>query len=148
MSISGSQLLMLDTNVVIHLARDDRTGRHIESTLSLTSRPEKPLISTVVEGELLGFAKYQGWGHKKLSQLLRLLAEFVRVEAGLREVVDAYAEIYADGRRSGNPCGKQQNDLWIAATAKATNALLLTCDRDFDWMDGKHITRHYIDPSL
>lgn len=148
MSISASHLLLVDTCVVIHLARNDKTGQHIESDLSLTTRAEKPLISTVVEGELLGFAKYRGWGAKKLDQLLKLLKEFVRVEAGLREIVDAYAEIYADGQQNGNPCGKQQNDLWIAATAKATNAVLLTCDRDFDWMHNRHITRHYIDPSL
>lgn len=27
-----------------------------------------------------------------------------------------------------------ENDLWIAATAKATGAVLLTCDDDFAWM--------------
>jgi len=144
-SISASQLLLLDTSVVIHLARNDKTGQRIESDLSLTARTEKPLISTVVEGELLGFAKYRGWGDKRRNQLLKLLKEFVRIEAGLREIVDAYAEIYADGQRSGNPCGRQQNDLWIAATAKATNAVLLTCDKDFDWMHNRHITRHYFD---
>ena len=146
MSISANRLLLLDTSIVIHLARNNRTGQHIESTLSLASRPEKSLISTVAEGELLGLVKYRGWGEKSLAQLHKILAEFVRVEAGLREVVDAYAELYADGRLNGNACG--QNDLWIAATAKATNAVLLTCDKDFDWMHDTHITRHYIDPSV
>ena len=65
MSISASQLVLLDTCVVIHLARNDKTGQHMEYTLSLTTRAERPLISTVVEGELLGFAKHRGWGNKK-----------------------------------------------------------------------------------
>jgi predicted nucleic acid-binding protein len=67
----------------------------------------------------------------------------VYVDAGIPEVVEAYAELYADGTRNGFPCG--ENDLWIAATAKAANALLITCDRDFDWLHRRHIARVYIE---
>lgn len=148
MTLPAHQLILLDTNVVIHLARNDRTGAHIESIYSLTKRREKPLVSTVTEGELWGFALYRRWGDRKLERLRKLLSEFVRVEAGAPEIVMAYAEIYADGEANGNPCGKQQNDIWIAATAKAASAILLTCDRDFDWMDGVHIRREYIDPQV
>lgn len=39
-----------------------------------------------------------------------------------------------------------QNDMWIAATAKATGATLLTTDRDFDHLQGEHIRRVWLDP--
>jgi len=33
-----------------------------------------------------------------------------------------------------NPLGSQINDIWIAATAHASNLTLLTCDAGFGWM--------------
>ena len=51
---------MLDTGVLIHLARNDSTGQVIESQYGLTKRKERPLLSTIVEaddpriGSLLG----------------------------------------------------------------------------------------------
>jgi tRNA(fMet)-specific endonuclease VapC len=143
-TIEPGRLVLLDTSVVVHLARNDGTGRRIEKDFALTSRVERPLISTVAEGEVLGLARYRNWGQEKVARLQRLLAELVRVEAGMREIVDLYAELYAEGRRNGQSCG--QNDLWIAATAKATDAVLLTSDKDFDWLHNKHITRHLIGP--
>lgn len=142
MNTDPGRLVVLDTSVLVHLARNDKTGREIERDFSLTRRPERPLISTVVEGELFGLARYWNWGEEKVARLGELLAELVRVEAGLREIVDNYAELYAEGRRMGQGCG--ENDLWIAATAKATGAILLTCDKDFDWLHDRHITRHLI----
>jgi len=35
-----------------------------------------------------------------------------------------------------NPLGSQINDIWIAATAEASNLTLLTCDKAFCWMEG------------
>jgi len=40
-----------------------------------------------------------------------------------------------------------QNDLWIAAAAKATGATLLTTDRDFDHLDPTQLQRIHIDPA-
>ena len=40
-----------------------------------------------------------------------------------------------------------KNDLWIAATAKATGATLLTTDKDFDHLYPGQINRIYIDPA-
>ena len=65
--------------------------------------------------------------------LTRLLGEVVRVDAGLPEVVDAYADLTVLDLRGGH--NTKDNDLWIAATAKATGAVLLTCDHDFDWLN-------------
>lgn len=142
MTIPPGRLILLDTTVLVHLARNDGTGKDVEARFGLLSRPERPLISTVTEGELLGLARYWKWGQDRISGLQNIVREFVRVEVGHREIVETYAEIYADGRLCGKPCG--ENDLWIAATAKSANAILLTCDRDFDWLHDRHITRVYV----
>jgi tRNA(fMet)-specific endonuclease VapC len=39
-----------------------------------------------------------------------------------------------------------KNDVWIAATAKATDVVLLTTDKDFDHLHDVLITRIWIDP--
>lgn len=138
MTIGPETLILLDTSVVLHLARNDATGQAIESEYSLTSRRDRPLISTITEGELLGFAYYRQWGQHKLEALRAMLDNFIRVDAGLPDVVERYAQLYAEAKRRGAPCG--QNDLWIAATAKAAGAVLLTCDKDFAWLDPDYLT--------
>ena len=137
MTIGPETLILLDTSVVLHLARNDATGQAIEARYSLASRRDRPVISTITEGELLGFAYFRRWGQHKLEALRTMLDNFVRVDAGLPDVVEWYAKFYAEARRTGAPCG--QNDLWIAATAKAAGAVLLTCDRDFEWLHPKYL---------
>jgi len=135
--IGPQTLILLDTSVVLHLARNDLTGKSIESQYSLTSRRERPLISSVTEGELLALAYSRQWGQRKIDALHEMLGNFVRVDAGLPEIVEWYAKLFAEARIRGASRG--QNDLWIAATAKAVGAVLLTCDKDFDWLHPDHV---------
>lgn len=134
MSIPSGQLIVLDTNVLVDVLRNNAYGQKINKEFGLTSRPERPLFSTITEGEILGLAKAPKWkwGQKKLDALQDLLDQLVRIEAGLPDVVATYSDLYAVSFATGNPTG--ENDLWIAATAKATNAVLITRDKDFDWM--------------
>ena len=97
---------------------------------------------TIAEGEILGFARQRNWGATRMADLTRLLGEVVRVNAGLPEVVDAYADLTVLDLRGGH--NTKDNDLWIAATAKATGAVLLTCDHDFDWLNPATITVYWI----
>ncbi len=133
MTLPSGQLVLLDTDVLIHLARNDSDGKALEARYKLSSRTERPLYSTITEGELRAFAKYRNWGPEKLHRLDSILSQLVRTEASLPQVVEAYADLYAAARRGGHPHQKQ-NDLWIAATAKAADAVVLTADRDFEWM--------------
>jgi len=137
-----NQLVLLDTSALVHLIRQEPIGRAIEKQLQLSQRPERPLFSSITEGEMLGLARIWKWGPTKLAALSNLLRELVRVDAGHREITAAYADLYADACAGGHPHG--ENDTWIAATAKATGATLVTCDHDFDWMQGRHITRVYV----
>ena len=142
MRIPPGRLILLDTNVIVHLARNDATGNSIENTYHLIERSDRPLISTITEGELLGYAKYNKWGKKNVEELHDIINELVRVESSHPEIIEMYAELYSEGRSKGKPCG--ENDLWIAATAKALDATLITCDKDFDWLHPQYITRIYI----
>jgi predicted nucleic acid-binding protein len=140
--LAESTLILLDTSVLVHLARRDPTGQWVEREYSIATRAERPLISTITEGEILGFARQRNWGPTKMSALSDMLGELVRVEAGLPEVVDAYADLSVLDLVGGH--NTKDNDLWIAATAKATSASLLTCDHDFDWFDPSVIRVHWI----
>ncbi len=141
--IPSSQSVLLDTNVLVHLARNDPTGRWIEEHFSLSSREERPFVSTITEGEILGFARFRDWGESRREILRQLLAGLVRVDAGLPDIVNAYADLSVLDLRGGR--NTSDNDLWIAATAIATNATLLTRDHDFDWMHPALISVHLID---
>jgi tRNA(fMet)-specific endonuclease VapC len=132
MTLGSHELIALDTNVLVHWVRQDSMGKHLMNAYSLEQRAERPLVSTIVEGEVRGLAMCWKWGPAKVTRLDEILAELVRVEAGHPDIVHAYAGLYFEDQSRGTNTG--ENDLWIAATAKATAAVLLTSDKDFGWM--------------
>lgn len=132
MTLRPNDLISLDTNVLVHWIRQNDIGIQLRDTYQLHERTDRPIYSTIVEGEIRGLASDWKWGGAKLDALEQLLAELVRVDAGLPDVVKAYAEIYAADKAGGHNTG--QNDMWIAATTKAAGAVLLTCDSDCVWM--------------
>lgn len=73
-----------------------------------------------------------------------MLDELVWIDINRREVLSAYAEIDDFSESQGIKMGK--NDVWIAATVKASGAMLLTTDPAYDHLDGTHITRVWVDP--
>lgn len=142
---AASRLLLLDTNIVIHLVRGNAVAQAVDARFQLRARPERPLISVVTLGEALAFATYQNWGPERVVRLRELLREFVSVGINSQPVLDRYAEISTFLRRSGRTVS--DNDVWIAACASATTATLLTTDRDFDPLVGQYLERVWIDPS-
>ena len=137
-------LVILDTNVLVHMLRDDKTWQAIDKTFQLSQRPEKPILSSIVEGEICGLAASWFWGPSKLTQLESALTEMVRVSAGEPEIVKSYASLYAQQSAIGKKIG--ENDLWIAATAVAINGVVLTCDTDFQKMGSALVKHIYYDP--
>lgn len=73
------------------------------------------------------------------------MANLVVVDINRDPVLRAYAAFDADLTRAGTRMG-QQNDLWIAATAAATGAVVLTTDSDFDVLHPTRIHREWVDP--
>lgn len=109
----------------------------------LRSRTDKPLICIVTVGELLAFAKRNNWGQAKADNLMNLLRELVVVDIRSKDVLERYAEFSVLLDTLGRI---PQNDVWIAATASVSKALILTCDKDFDRLHPAHLKRVWYDP--
>ncbi len=142
MTLRPNDLLSLDTNVLVHWIRQNDTGVYLRDNYRLHERADRPIYSTIVEGELRALAKIWNWETGKLELLERLLSELVRVDAGLPDVVQVYAEIHIADRSHGHNTG--QNDMWIAATTKAAGTVLLTCDQDCVWMNPGLVSVEYV----
>lgn len=136
--------ILLDTSALVHLTRGDAIGLRMAEEHQLRERTEKPLVSIVTVGELLAFAKRNTWGKAKTDKLIHLLREVVVVDLHTQAVLDKYAELTVFLERTGQRI--QQNDVWIAATAAVTGALILTMDRDFDRLHPAHVQRAWYDP--
>jgi tRNA(fMet)-specific endonuclease VapC len=142
--IPADQLLLLDSNVLLHLTRGRTAGLWIAERYGLHARQEKPLISVVSTGEMWRLAERRGWGEAQRARLEEMGTQMVVVPLEPL-VVRNYGRMgaYLDARGTPIP----QNDLWIAATASAMRAILLTTDRHFDSLaEGGWVTREYLDP--
>ncbi len=142
MKISDLDILVLDTSVVVDVARNNRSGQAILENYSLRNRTDRPLISIITTGEMLGIAKTQSWNSEKTKVLNELLSEFVILDI-TSEVVDVYADLVALCRSRNHTMG-QQNDMWIAATVKVIGGVLLTGDSGFNWLNPHFIRVEYI----
>ena len=131
--IPADSLVLLDTNILVHLARADATGRRVDADHGLRARRDRPLVSVVTAGELASLVRKWKWGERKRQFVSELLLELVPVPVTQGPLVAAYGEIdhfTEHTQKPARPMGK--NDLWIAATAHVTGATLLTSDEDFD----------------
>lgn len=140
-------LYVLDTNILVHLCRNDALGQEVNRRFDLPNQVLRPTICIVTHGEIHSFARLRDWGEPKLKNLVKLMDNLVTVDINSGMILQAYAEIdvfsqrYPDGARN---MGK--NDLWIAAVTRATRGTLLTTDKDFDHLHPAWIKREYIDP--
>jgi tRNA(fMet)-specific endonuclease VapC len=125
--IGPEELVLLDTNVLLHLLRGSALGQKIEADFGLAKRPERPLISVVTVGEIFAIARRKSYSAEKRANLDELIRDTVVVDIR-KPIADRYAEIQASQQGIDLPIG--ENDTWIAATAMATGSTLLTIDRD------------------
>lgn len=135
---------VLDTNVVVQLFRGNEIGKRIEAQLGLFTAAMPPLFAVVSLGEARSLARQWSWGPEKIAQLHALLLKLVIIDINREPVVASYVEIDHYSRSVGRRMS--QNDLWIAAVAAATEATLLTTDRDFDHLDSSLVRLVWIDP--
>ncbi len=139
-------LLLLDTNILVRLIRDDSVGQRIQADFGLRERSERPLISIITVGEIYALARKLGWGAAKRDQLASLVRHFPVVQLK-QQIADKYAEIDYFCEKVSMPARPMgQNDMWIAATASETEASLLTTDSDFDHLNGRFLTVISLDP--
>lgn len=137
---------LLDTNIVVHLIRGNPLAERIDAQFNLRSGLSRCIVCVVTVGECLSLARGFAWGAAKTKYLKQVLETIPWVDINHPDVLDAYADIDQAGKKRGLNMGK--NDVWIAATARATGNVLLTTDQDFDHLHGTWINRVWINPDL
>lgn len=129
----AAELYLLDTNVLIALMTGRDLGLYIDRTYSLRASRQRSLICSVSHGELRALAHVNGFGDAKREAIRTMLDSLITVDIGTDAIVDGYVKVYAALR--GHPKGARtnigENDMWIAATALAAGATLLTTDQHF-----------------
>jgi tRNA(fMet)-specific endonuclease VapC len=142
----GTSLVLLDTNILVHLVRASIVGRRVDEDLSLTTRSERPLISVITVGELFALSRKLNWAAPKRAKLDQLVRQLVIVQLHQGEIIPRYADIDHFCEREMKPARPMgQNDMWIAATASAFDATLVTSDSDFDHLSPRFIKRIRVD---
>lgn len=143
-----SALYLLDTSVLLALVRGNELGKFIRHTFALENPAVRALISIVSHGEIWAMAERHNWQSKKRDVLEKMLDNLVTIDLNAGGIVKAYVEI--DKLNQTAQRGARQlsnNDMWIAATAKASNASLLTTDQDFLHLHPHYLIVEYVDPS-
>lgn len=139
-------LYLLDTNILLAYVRRGDLFRRIEATYALSTVLPVPAISVVSEGEIRALAEEFSWGTAKRNVMETLLAGLTVFPLPFDNVIEKYVQASEFSRRAGRVLGK--NDLWIAATAIATQTTLLTTDKDFDVFSPVLLARDWINPVI
>lgn len=147
---------IVDTNIIMaYLKADNSLFRKVSEENRLDAEDAFIMISSISKGEILSLAMQNKWGERKTEILSKLLNLIVIIDVvGANDLLmNAYAEIDAYSLQrhpskrlpgSAKPMGK--NDMWIAATAYATNATLLTTDGKFMHLDKEFIDIKFYHP--
>ena len=103
--------------------------------LSSVSADDRVVICTIVRGEILfGLERLpQGRRRAELEQKAQSLFGVLPCEPIPPAAGDFYASVKLAQQRRGLPL--DENDLWMAATALAINATLVSRDRDFQGVE-------------
>ena len=122
---------LLDTNICIYIAKHnppalrERFSQHSAAALAM---------STITMGELR-FGAEKSQSQEKARLALQHLQSLIQVAPLTDSVATHYGDIRATLERSGQIIGN--NDLWIAAHARAESWVLVTNnEREFGRIDG------------
>jgi predicted nucleic acid-binding protein len=127
---------LLDANAFGDLMREDRT---LQRQLASHSQTDRVIICPIVRGEVLhGIGRLpEGKRKKGLHEKAEILFQTIPCVAVPETAGDCYAQIKLTRQRIGVPMS--ENDLWIAATALALGAVLVTRDSDMQGIDGLRV---------
>ncbi len=139
--------VLLDTGMLVGLMREAPWALKADSDLGLSAPETLAFTSAVCRGELLALAEKRGWGAGKREQMETVLDRFPTIGINRASILSAYALIdaWTHGKMVDSPGGvpppkpavpMKQNDLWIAATAHASQAVLVSIDKDFSHLGG------------
>ena len=126
-------IFLLDTNAISDLMREHS---RVEQHLTQMSPADRVVVCTIVRGEIRYGIERLSPGRRRLDLEMKASRLFgaVPCEPVPANAADHYARIKGASRVKGSSL--DENDLWIAATALALGATLVTRDRDFCAVDG------------
>jgi tRNA(fMet)-specific endonuclease VapC len=121
-------IYLLDTNAVSLLMRED-TG--VVRWLSSVRADDRLMICTITRGEILFGLRKLAQGKRCAELEAKAQKLFATCPCGPipADAADQYADLKLAQQRRG--LSLDENDLWIAATALAMEATLVTRDTDF-----------------
>jgi predicted nucleic acid-binding protein len=124
---------LLDTNAISDLMR---AVPRIENWMAGLHQGDRVVTCTIVRGEILfGIARLpQGKRRTELEETGRQFLTVVRCEPVPERAADFYAVVKLARQQRGLTL--DENDLWVAATALALGATLVSRDSDFRRVDG------------
>jgi predicted nucleic acid-binding protein len=129
---------LLDTNAISDLMRGDQP---IESWMAALNPEDRVVTCTIVRGEILfGISKLPlGRRRSELEETGRQFLDALHCESVPEPAGDIYAAVKLVRQRSG--LALDENDLWVAATALALRATLVSRDSDFAGIDGLSVLK-------
>lgn len=121
-------IYLLDTNAITDLVREDPVAT---SRLMSLKGGDSLATCVIVSGEILFGLRRLPVGKRRnnLERKARSILTGLVCLAVPEAAAEHYATIKHDAQLEGKPL--DTNDLWIAATAMALDATLVTRDRDF-----------------
>jgi len=124
---------LLDTNAFSDLMRDHPK---VDARLASISSMDRVVICSVVRGEIrYGIERLpQGKRRQELDAKAASLFAVIPCEPVPEAAGDHYATVKLNRQRKG--LTMDENDLWIAATALALGAVLVSRDSDFQQIGG------------
>lgn len=126
-------LFLLDTNAFSDLMREHP---QLDARLATIASTDRVMICSIVRGEIrYGIERLpQGRRRQELETKATKLFAVLPCEPVPEKAGDHYAAIKLARQQKGLTL--DENDLWIAATARSLGAVLITRDSDFQQIDG------------
>ena len=126
-------IILLDTTAFSDLMREHPK---VDARLASATSTDRIIICPVVRGEIqYGIQRLpQGARRQELESKSAKLFSIVPCEPVPQAAGDLYAKIKLTRQQKG--LSLDENDLWIAATAMALGAVLITRDNDFAGIEG------------
>ena len=146
---------LLDTNIILAYLRESKLAARIDEQIESFSSTNRAFVSVVTLAETKTIALMNGWGKRRTDRMIEFFTQEIPViDINYQTIIDRYAEIDAYSKKKlavegemlkGNARKMGKNDLWIAATASATDIHLITSDRDFDHLDTLFLDLKFVD---
>lgn len=122
---------LLDTNALVHLSRQTEVGKKLLAELQLDAKTPV-FLSAVSVGEVEFLGRLRSWSSTTIERMVSQIRKSLVINLDQPGVPEAYADLQYEMRVNRRPATpNRDNDIWIAATARATSTCLVTSEKWF-----------------